>query len=283
MFIDSGTAFVDLDHNTKTYRKFGFATGSEDLDKTALAMAQNIIQEKGSQPIKKTEFKTVDIKIKRATKGLLNNKERTDEISDYICRVFNLFNMKVIQKTRKEHLKFKNTEDLNKARNVNGITDIEYFSASNPKELASKDVGLARKIESKESEVKATVWSSEEFPCSVQEQLMPVLRLMSLINSHFEKLSNFISIDLPKGFPVRLGKCATHLICIQTLIINVLLQITEIPVVFLLLNAQVTFGNVHSLKTPVDGVVGKQLDEKNFQCTVDENLFTIPPHFTQVD
>lgn len=199
---------MDIDHNAKTFRKVGFAKGGEELDKTAAAMADDIIQEKFKMPVKRTVIETDDMKLQRATNGLFGiGKERTDEVSGYICRVFHVYDIKVNQKSRAEHLAFPNVEDLNNSRNANNITDIEYFSATKPKDLAKNDVGLARKIVVKNSHFKANVWMSEEFPCSVQRQLIPVLQLMSLVNSHFEKLSHFISINLPKGFPVQLGEC----------------------------------------------------------------------------
>lgn len=52
----------------------------------------------------------------------------------------------------------------------------------------------------------ATLWLSEEYPLSFQEQIMPIVDLMAISNSHFAKLKDFIQMQLPSGFPVKIGK-----------------------------------------------------------------------------
>lgn len=53
---------------------------------------------------------------------------------------------------------------------------------------------------------KATLWLSEEYPLSLQEQIMPIVDLMAISSSHFAKLKDFIQMQLPAGFPVKIGK-----------------------------------------------------------------------------
>lgn len=54
--------------------------------------------------------------------------------------------------------------------------------------------------------LQATLWLSEQYPLSLQEQIMPIVDLMAISSSHFAKLRDFIQMQLPAGFPVKIGK-----------------------------------------------------------------------------
>ena len=54
--------------------------------------------------------------------------------------------------------------------------------------------------------IQATLWLSEDYPLSLQEQIMPIVDLMAISSSHFAKLKDFIQMQLPAGFPVKIGK-----------------------------------------------------------------------------
>jgi septin 4 len=54
--------------------------------------------------------------------------------------------------------------------------------------------------------LKATLWLCEEFPLSLPQQIMPIVDLMAISSSHFAKLKNFIQMQLPSGFPIKIGK-----------------------------------------------------------------------------
>lgn len=74
--------------------------------------------------------------------------------------------------------------------------------------------------------LKATVWLAEDYPLSLQEQMMPIIELMvclsttlflpyvttppppsqALNNAHFAKLKDFITLQMPAGFPVKFGE-----------------------------------------------------------------------------
>lgn len=104
---------------------------------------------------------------------------------------------------------------------------------------------------------KATLWLSEEFPIKLQEQVLPILDLMSTMASpHVSKLKDFITMQLPSGFPVKV----------------------EIPL-FNFLNACVTFGNVFALETPVEHVTNIQ-EKDRLSCVIDDRCFDIPTHYT---
>ena len=42
---------------------------------------------------------------------------------------------------------------------------------------------------------------------SLQEQVMPIVDLLTISNTHFQKLKDFIHMQLPSGFLVIIGKC----------------------------------------------------------------------------
>lgn len=124
---------------------------------------------------------------------------------------------------------------------------------------------------------KANLWLSEQFPIQLQEQVLPILDLMSTMASpHVSKLKDFITMQLPSGFPVKI----------------------EIPL-FHVLNACVTFGNVFALESPVphvsqireqpatgacddDGSVATSstpLNTDRLTCIIDDCCFDVPPHY----
>lgn len=59
--------------------------------------------------------------------------------------------------------------------------------------------------------LQATLWLSEQYPLSLQEQIMPIVDLMAISSSHFAKLRDFIQMQLPAGFPVKIGKFQIYL------------------------------------------------------------------------
>lgn len=78
-----------------------------------------------------------------------------------------------------------------------------------------------------------------------------------MASPHVSKLKDFITMQLPAGFPIRV----------------------EIPL-FHILNACVTFGNVFALETPVPNV--EQIREDNDErlaCVIDDSCFDIPSHY----
>jgi septin 4 len=54
--------------------------------------------------------------------------------------------------------------------------------------------------------LQATLWLCEDYPLSLQEQIMPIVDLMAISSSHFARLKDFIQMQLPAGFPVKIGK-----------------------------------------------------------------------------
>lgn len=88
--------------------------------------------------------------------------------------------------------------------NPTSITKEEYFS--NLIDLGERDIGRPLDQTTKTQKFKATLWLCEEYPLSLQQQVVPIIDLMSASNAHFKKLRDFITLQLPAGFPVKIGK-----------------------------------------------------------------------------
>merc|ERR1719167_895029 len=64
----------------------------------------------------------------------------------------------------------------------------------------------------KSQKFKASLWLCEEYPLSLQEQVMPIVDLLAISNTHFQKLKHFIHMQLPSGFPVKIEIPLFHVI-----------------------------------------------------------------------
>ena len=83
------------------------------------------------------------------------------------------------------------------------LTPEEYFGAE---DLGAKDIGRPLEQTTKVQKFKATLSLCEEYPLSLQEQVIPIIDLMAASNAHFKKLKDFITLQLPSGFPVKIGQ-----------------------------------------------------------------------------
>lgn len=126
----------------------------------------------------------------------------------------------MIQNTYKSW--FVHTPSLPPPPGVPTVSREKYFDLA----ASSEYVHVGRRtIESaKGKKFCLSVWMADNFPLTVH-QLMPFFELMTVGNRNFQKLQDFISLDLPPGFPVRI----------------------EIPI-FAFLTAQITF--LHFMKWP---------------------------------
>lgn len=53
--------------------------------------------------------------------------------------------------------------------------------------------------------LQANLWLCKEYPLSLQEQIMPIVDLMATSSSNFAKLKDFIEMQFPAGFPIKIG------------------------------------------------------------------------------
>lgn len=142
---------------------------------------------------------------------------------------------------------------------TSALTPEEYFSTE---DLNGRDIGQPQKVNTKTQRFKANLWLSEEFPIKLQEQVLPILDLMSTMASpHVSKLKDFITMQLPSGFPIKV----------------------EIPL-FHVINACVTFGNVFAMEAPVKNVEYLNEEENNrLSCIIDDSCFDVPAHYANKD
>lgn len=87
--------------------------------------------------------------------------------------------------------------------NPTAIKPEEYFNKHIV--LENRDVGRPKEVSSKIQKFRATLWLSENHPLSMQEQVLPIIDLMAISNAHFAKLRDFIMLQLPAGFPIKIG------------------------------------------------------------------------------
>lgn len=72
-------------------------------------------------------------------------------------------------------------------------------------EAHGRDIGRPKEVNVKVQKFKANLWLCENYPLSLPEQILPIVDLMAISSSHFAKLKDFIQMQLPSGFPVKIG------------------------------------------------------------------------------
>jgi hypothetical protein len=162
-------------------------------------------------------------------------------VNGFECKVFGANNVEVVTKIRTEHLSEEDKERHKAAtasrlaplqsllgmieieentpivennggtasspaneRNQHNISAVEYFDDNF--DLTGKDIGRPREMTTKIQRFKANLWLCENYPLSLPEQVLPIVDLMAISSSHFAKLRDFITLQLPAGFPVKIGE-----------------------------------------------------------------------------
>ncbi|XP_072948956.1 ankyrin repeat domain-containing protein 13D [Epargyreus clarus] len=143
-------------------------------------------------------------------------------------------------------------EPPKRSRSTEQLRPVTWYEYFGDEPLGERDIGRQKEITTKVQKFKATLWLSEDYPLELQEQIMPILDLMAAISSpHFAKLKDFIQMQLPAGFPVKI----------------------EIPL-FHVLNARITFGNIFATESAVPHVeciaAGARL-----ACVLDDACFAV--------
>merc|ERR1719283_592279 len=122
----------------------------------------------------------------------------------------------------------------------------EYITSTHPIIRVKEECNKSQKF-------RAHLWLCEEYPLSLQEQVMPIVDLLAISNTHFQKLKHFIHMQLPSGFPVKI----------------------EIPL-FHVINACITFSNIQALDTAVPGVTSFREDSGRSSAAIDDSVFEVP-------
>ncbi|XP_048512226.1 ankyrin repeat domain-containing protein 13D isoform X3 [Athalia rosae] len=284
---NDGATMMEVDHETKKVYVEHMKLVSEDHEQMILPSEESIIA-RLTNPIVTTYIDTEKISFERNKAGLWGwRSDKSEAVNGHECKVFSASNVELITKTRLEHL---SESDRARARaprtplqsflgiaeqqqeNTNNTASVieEFLNVGNPcnitpeeyfdpdVDLNGKDIGRPKEVNTKIQKFKATLWLSEEYPLSLQEQIMPIVDLMAISSSHFAKLKDFIQMQLPAGFPVKI----------------------EIPL-FHVLNARITFGNIFGLDQEV-AHVGRVQDGNKITCVVDDVCFEAPPGYTKL-
>ncbi|CAH8444026.1 unnamed protein product [Schistosoma turkestanicum] len=115
--------------------------------------------------------------------------------------------------------------------NPNHVTPQQYFSPNISTQIHLDDIGRPKVMTTKVKTFKARLWICRDYPLSLKDQIIPIIDLMSEYNPYFHKLKEFLTKQLPNGFPLKV----------------------EIPL-YHVLNACVSFGNLHGQDNSVYGV-----------------------------
>ncbi|XP_042903264.1 ankyrin repeat domain-containing protein 13D [Parasteatoda tepidariorum] len=284
---DSAT-MMEIDHESGQVYVEQMRVVSPQLDDIqAFRPSAESVSARLTAPIVTTFVDTDRINFERNKSGIWGwRSDRTEIVNSFESKVFSANNVELITKTRTEHLTeadkarhksarsplqsllgiveveekspppIANGDDKEWSTNPSHITLEEYF---NPEiDLEGKDIGRPREISTKVQKFKANLWLCEDYPLSLPEQILPIVDLMAISSTHFAKLRDFITLQLPAGFPIKI----------------------EIPL-FHVLNARITFGNIFSLEEPVVGVTPIQ-EEKPVACVLDDSCFDTPSGYVRL-
>ncbi|VDM36877.1 unnamed protein product [Toxocara canis] len=103
-----------------------------------------------------------------------------------------------------------------------GLTPAQYLDKDYS--MHDRDIGRPKQVTRKSNSFKATLWLCDNYPLDLQDQILPIIDLMAVNNAHFARLKNFIQLQLPAGFPVKI----------------------EIPL-FHVVSARITFSSINKL------------------------------------
>ncbi|XP_006608398.1 ankyrin repeat domain-containing protein 13D isoform X2 [Apis dorsata] len=283
---DDGATMMEVDHKTrKVYVEHIKLVDIDDMQ--LMEPSEEGVLARLTNPIVTTYIDTDKISFERNKAGLWGwRSDKSEVVNGHECKVFSACNVELITKTRLEHLSEPDkararaprtplqsflgmaeqqqensnsattSEEYNNIGNPSNITAEEYFDPD--VDLNGRDIGRPKEVNTKIQKFKATLWLSEQYPLSLQEQIMPIVDLMAISSSHFAKLKDFIQMQLPAGFPVKI----------------------EIPL-FHILNARITFGNIFGMDQEVPHV-GHLQETNRMTCLVDDICFEAPMGYVKL-
>ncbi|KAL4003134.1 GPCR-chaperone family protein [Acanthocheilonema viteae] len=168
----------------------------------------------------------------------LTSSDRVEEVEGYECKVFIASNVDIVTKTRTEHLLEEDKERFRREEHENplhtvlklaekhqkctsemrqtgndvycGLTPQQYLDKNYS--MNNRDIGLPKQVTKKTTSFKATLWLCDHYPLDLQDQVLPIIDLMAVNNAHFARLKNFIQLQLPAGFPVKIEIPLFHVV-----------------------------------------------------------------------
>nr|XP_012433596.1 ankyrin repeat domain-containing protein 13A isoform X2 [Taeniopygia guttata] len=277
---------IEINHDDKlvTTERFEISQHMKRLTLGSMTPKRKDVERRLTSPIISTCLDTKNIAFERTTSGFwVWRTEKSEGVNGYEAKVYTANNVNVITRIRTEHLteeekrRYKadrnplesflgtvehecgaqstsRTTEYAATNNPTAITQEEYF---NPDfDLKGRDIGRPKEVTVRTQKFKATLWMSEEFPLSLMEQVTPIIDLMARTSAHFARLRDFITLEFPPGFPVKI----------------------EIPL-FHVLNARITFENVNSCRTAERTSPGGAQSDAGANFEVDQSVFEIPKSY----
>ncbi|OXB84864.1 UNVERIFIED_CONTAM: hypothetical protein H355_015986 [Colinus virginianus] len=313
---------IEINHDDKfvTTERFEISQHMERLTLGSMTPKRRDVERRLTSPIINTCLDTKNIAFERTTSGFWVWKtEKAEGVNGYEAKVYMANNVNVVTKIRTEHLTEEEKKRYKADRNPlesflgtveheygaqSAVKTTEYATSNNPTaitpeeyfdpefDLKGRDIGRPKEVTIRTQKFKATLWMSEEFPLSLVEQVTPIVDLMARTSAHFARLRDFITLDFPPGFPVKIAadvKMNNRLLFDKDLVCFLI----EIPL-FHVLNARITFENVNSCRTAertssqmVGGAQGDSGEKNagmaslhysaNFE--VDQSVFEIPKSY----
>ncbi|XP_029295456.1 ankyrin repeat domain-containing protein 13A [Cottoperca gobio] len=257
---DSCAELMEVNHDDEVVdtERFNISQEIEDVTLESMQPAEQEIAKRLTTPIVNTYLDTKDIAFERNKSGIWGwRADKTELVNGFESKVFSVNNVNVVIRTRTEHLTDEEKARIKSERNVlesllgtveqhisaQGDLTLEYATATNPTaitpeeyfdpdfDLGNRDIGRPIELSIRTQKFKGTLWMSEEHPLSLVEQVTPIIDLMARTSSHFARLRDFVTLNFPPGFPVKI----------------------EIPL-FHVLNARITFGNVNKCSTEEEAI-----------------------------
>ena len=214
--------------------------------------------------------------------------EQEETIGPYETRIYEVKDIEVVTKTRREHLEAREIKQevpsTHEEEEDDLLADIEATAPQVDDMLAEAKRNMYRPVASldppphlpscsrdeffkeaspymhagrpiiekvRTQKFKVSVWMADNFPLSVR-QLLPIFEILTTSNKNFEKVQEFIKMDLPHGFPVQL----------------------EIPI-YSFLSAQITFRGF----LPWEHGPPPHVDKAHAQQLKAEQFFEVPPDY----
>ncbi|NXA49716.1 AN13A protein, partial [Nothocercus julius] len=281
---------IEINHDDKfvTTERFEISQHMKRLTLGSMTPKRKDVERRLTSPIINTCLDTKNIAFERTTSGFwVWRTEKAEGVNGYEAKVYTANNVNVVTRIRTEHLteeeKKRYKADRNPLESFLGtveheygaqVSDLttEYATINNPTaitleeyfdpefDLRERDIGRPKEVTIRTQKFKATLWMSEEFPLSLMEQVTPIIDLMARTSAHFARLKDFITLEFPPGFPVKI----------------------EIPL-FHVLNARITFENVNGCRTadkPASQIGGgAQSESSGATFEVDQSVFEIPKSY----
>jgi len=269
--------FLEIDHDAQQVFEEEMKSEVGDIENISFSSTDQV-DHRLSTPLVQTYLDTDNISFDRAKSGLFGwGTDKSETVSGMECKVFAANNVEVVTKTRTEHMSDEDKENARANKNPllsmfgpseteveklgaaaaisqGSVTEVQYFA-----EGSTVNIGRKKEVFKKGQKFKAALWLCEEYPLSLQEQIMPIVDLLAISNTHFQKLKDFIHMQLPSGFPVKI----------------------EIPL-FHVINARITFSNIQALDKPVDGVISLKEEDGRSSAAIDDSVFEVPREYTRL-